>query len=365
LSAQVEPVSAEQGARYPVLDALRFVLAFWVAVGHFQIFPLFAGVNEATPFGRFLTRGWSTVIFGTPAVIVFFVISGFCIHIPFIGNKKLAVGRYYARRYTRILIPVAAALCLYRLFGQKLRFWGEHSILWESPLWSLLCEEIYYAAYPLLRYLRQVAGWRVLLSGSFVTGIGIALIHPHAPDWHTVGPLGTATILLPVWLLGALLAEQAAALQTLTSAARIWLWRFAAWLGCWSSEMLHFKAKISYTVTMIAFGLLAYFWVKKEIQYSRMHAPNKYLVAAGAWSYSLYLVHVQGMELFGWLPIPYLGHIPTWCLVMLSSLVFAYVFYILIEWPSHRLARSIKLNGPARSAPASAMAGQRIGEAAP
>lgn len=365
MSPNPEPANVEQGARYPVLDALRFVLAFWVAVGHYEIFPLFAGVNDATPFGRFLTRGWSTVVFGTPAVIVFFVISGFCIHIPFIGDKKLAVGRYYARRYTRILIPVAAALCLYRLFGQKLRFWGEHSILWESPLWSLLCEEIYYAAYPLLRYLRRVAGWPLLLSGSFAAGIATALTRPHAPDWHPFGPLGTATILLPVWLLGALLAEQAAALPTLTSAARIWLWRFAAWLGCWGSEMLHFKAKISYTLTMIAFGALAYFWVKKEIEYSRHRAPNKYLIAAGAWSYSLYLVHAQGMELFGWLPIPYLGYIPTWCFTMLSSLGFAYVFYFLVERPSHRLARSIKLNRPPRSAPASAMAPQSIGEAAP
>jgi peptidoglycan/LPS O-acetylase OafA/YrhL len=365
LRASAQAGSAGLGPRYPALDALRFVLAFWVAVGHYQMFPLFAGVNESTPFGHFLTRGWNTLVFGTPAVIVFFVISGFCIHIPFIGDKKMAVGRYYARRYTRILIPVAAALCVYRLFGQRLRFWGEHSILWESPLWSLLCEEVYYAAYPLLRYLRRLAGWTVLLSCSFVAAIGIALTNPHAPGWHPFGPLGTATILLPVWLLGALLAEQAATLPALTSAARIWFWRLAAWAGCWSCEMLHFKAKISYTTTMIAFGVLAFFWVKKEIEYSRHRAPNKYLIAAGAWSYSLYLVHVQGVELFGWLPIPYLGYIPEWCLRMLSSLLFAYVFYALVERPSHRLARSIKLSGPARTAPASAIAPQRIGEAAP
>jgi peptidoglycan/LPS O-acetylase OafA/YrhL len=357
--------NAEQGARYPVLDALRFVLAFWVAVGHYQMFPLFAGVADTTPFGHFLTHGWDTLVFGTPAVIVFFVISGFCIHIPFIGDKKLAVGRYYARRYTRILIPVAAALCVYRLSGQKLRFWGEHSVLWESPLWSLLCEEIYYAAYPLLRYLRRVAGWTVLLSCSFVAGTGIALTNVHAASWHPFGPLGTATILLPVWLLGALLAEQAATLPALDSAARIWMWRAAAWAGCWSCEMLHFKAKISYTLTMIGFGAIAYFWVKKEIEYSRHHAPNKYLVAAGAWSYSLYLMHVQGMELYAWLRIPFLGYIPTWCLTMLSSLLFAYVFYALVERPSHRLARSIKLERAAPSVAASSIAPQRIGEAAP
>ena len=44
--------------RYAVLDALRFVLALWVTIGHFETFPLFAGVNEATPIGQFLyTRG--------------------------------------------------------------------------------------------------------------------------------------------------------------------------------------------------------------------------------------------------------------------------------------------------------------------
>jgi peptidoglycan/LPS O-acetylase OafA/YrhL len=365
LGASAQAGNEGLGLRYPVLDALRFVLAFWVAVAHYQVFPLFAGVNDTTPFGRFLTHGWKTVVFGTPAVIVFFVISGFCIHIPFIGNKKLAVGRYYARRYMRILIPVAAALCIYRLFGHRIRFWGEHSILWDSPLWSLLCEEIYYAAYPLLRYVRQVAGWTVLLSGSFVTGFAIAVIHLRAPDWQSIGPLGTATVLLPVWLLGALLAEQAAGLPALASATRIWLWRFSAWLGCWSSEMVHFKAKVSYPLPMIVFGVIAYFWVRKEIEYSRHRAPSKYLIAAGAWSYSLYLVHVQGMELFAWLPIPYLGYIPQWCLTMLSSLLFAYVFYALVERPSHRLARSIKLNSPARTAPASAIAPQRIGEAAP
>jgi len=348
LSSNPEPANVEQGARYPVLDALRFVLAFWVAVGHYEIFPLFAGMNDATPFGRFLTRGWSTVVFGTPAVIVFFVISGFCIHIPFIGDKKLAVGRYYARRYTRILIPVAAALCIYRLFGQKLRFWGEHSILWESPLWSLLCEEIYYAAYPLLRWARNRFGWKKLLPASFVAGVASALMHPRSVSWHDFGPFGTALILLPVWLMGCLLAEQGKALAAEHSGKKIWGWRFLIWLGCWTSEMLHFKVGVPYTQTMIWFGLLAYYWVRAEIAYGKQRKPNRYLAAAGAWSYSLYLVHVQGMELLGRIGLPNLGYILSWTVTMLSSLGFAYVFYLLVEKPSHQLARKIRVRGASR-----------------
>lgn len=183
-----------QGIRFPILDALRLVPALWVAIGHFEIFPLFAGVNTATAFGSFVTRAWQSVVFGTPAVIVFFAISGFCIHLPFRGDKKLAVGRYYMRRYTRILIPVAGALCVYRLGGEKLRFWGEHSILWESPLWSLACEEIYYAAYPLLRVMRKRVSWKVMLPATFAAGVGVAATHLHSVTWHDFGPLGISTI---------------------------------------------------------------------------------------------------------------------------------------------------------------------------
>src|SRR6266404_1020986 len=336
---------------FRILDALRFVLALWVAIGHYGIFPLFAGAEATTGYMRLLTRGWNTVVFATPAVIVFFVISGFCIHLPFIGNEKLAIGRYYLRRYTRILIPVAGALCIYRLFGQHLILWGEHSILWESPLWSLACEEIYYAAYPLLRWMRNRIGWKKLLPAAFLAGAGAAATHPHSVTWHDFGPFGTALILLPVWLLGCLLAEQSAAVEVRSSAIRIWGWRFLIWLASWTTEMLHFKAGVPYTQTMIWFGVLAYYWVREEIAYNRHREPHRFLAMAGAWSYSLYLVHVQGMELFGLLGLPNLGYILNWTGVMASSLGFAFLFYLFVERPSHQLARKVQVFTKSRSIP--------------
>lgn len=332
---------------YPILDALRFVMAFWVAAGHYGMFPLFGWLGTSTVFARFVTRGWSTVLFGTPAVIVFFVISGFCIHLPFIGTEKLPIGRYYVRRYTRILIPVAGALCIYRLWGQHLVLWGEYSILWESPLWSLACEEIYYAAYPLLRWVRNRFRWTTLLLVTFLASVATALTHPRALGWHEFGPLGTALILLPVWLLGCLLAEQSGALALEVSTQRIWAWRFLIWLGCWTAEMLHFKVSLHYTQTMLWFGVLAYYWVRQEISYGRSHPPNRLLAAAGAWSYSLYLVHFQGMQLLWRLGVKGLdlGPILNWILVMTCSLSFAYAFYWLIEKPSHQLARKIQVFG--------------------
>ena len=68
-------------------------------IGHYEVFPLFAWMDASTSVGRFITHAWNSVVFGTPAVIVFFVISGFCIHLPFRGERKMEIGRYYLRRY--------------------------------------------------------------------------------------------------------------------------------------------------------------------------------------------------------------------------------------------------------------------------
>ena len=341
---------SKRSTHYHILDALRFVLALWVAISHFGIFPLFAGVDVRTTWVRLLAHGWNTVVFGAPAVIVFFVISGFCIHLPFIRAQELPIGRYYLRRYTRILIPVAGALCVYRLFGERLLFRGEHSVLWDSPLWSLACEEIYYAVYPLLRLARNFFGWKWVLPVSFVVSVLIYASHPQFTEWYHFGPFGTALLLLPVWLLGCLLAEQGEALVPRQSLARVWSWRFLAWLGSWITNLLQYRVGIPMTVTMPWFGLLAYFWVREEISYGKHRNPNRYLAAAGAWSYSLYLMHIQGLAIPSRLGMPNLGYILNWFLTMFSALAFAYVFFFLIEKPSHALARKIRVSRAPRSA---------------
>ena len=121
LATSSSTTSPKTGIYFPVLDALRFVLAFWVAVGHYKMFPLFADPRSGPLAWALFKRFYETIVFGTPAVIVFFVISGFCIHLPFCGTTKIDIGRYYLRRYTRILIPVAGALIVYRLAGQNSR----------------------------------------------------------------------------------------------------------------------------------------------------------------------------------------------------------------------------------------------------
>ena len=187
-------------------------------------------------------------------------------------------------------------------------------------------------------------GWNKILPVSFVLAIMVSSRHPHADSWHAYGPFGTAMILLPVWLLGCLLAEQAQSLGKPEGHISIWYWRFLAWLGCWTSEMMHFKLHVPYTQTMLWFGVLAYFWVRQEIVYGKSHIPNRFLVAAGAWSYSLYLMHWDGETVLSYFRSGKLDSLLDWFLVMASSLLLSYAFYLLVERPSHNLARKITLH---------------------
>lgn len=121
--------AARQARHYPIVDALRFVLALWVVMSQFGVFPLFAGADQSTWLERTISHGWNTLAYGIPAVIGFFIISGFCIHLPFRDGEKLTVGPYYARRYIRILVPVSLALVVSRLAGNHQPIWGQDTVL--------------------------------------------------------------------------------------------------------------------------------------------------------------------------------------------------------------------------------------------
>jgi len=78
------------------------------------------------------------------------------------------------------------------------------------------------------------------------------------------------------------------------------------------------------------------------------------LAWAGLWSYSLYLVHAQAADLWYALGVRNLGPRLNWCGIILGSLVGAYALYLVVERPSHRLARWI---GAARARRSGAVSG--------
>jgi peptidoglycan/LPS O-acetylase OafA/YrhL len=328
-----------------ILDALRFVFAFWVLMGHTGVPPVFAGADLANPVVRIIVHGYGTLVYGMTAVICFFVISGFCIHLPFRAGQKLPVGRFYARRYIRILIPVFAGIVVYRASGDYMPLYGPQSGWWNSVLWSLLCEEIYYAVYPLLLWVRRRVAWVWLLAPAIVASFTITLTHVHLVNWYAYGPILTSIVLYPVWLLGCVLAEQSDHLPEFTSKFVLIRWRLAAWLCAWICAVLNFKGHIHFTQSMMLFGVVAFFWIRKELAFRPIgNEPGRItllLAAGGAWSYSLYMMHIPVHTLFLKLPLPSFGPLINWAVSTGFILGCSYIFYLVVERPSHRLARRV------------------------
>jgi peptidoglycan/LPS O-acetylase OafA/YrhL len=321
------------------ISSLRFVLAMCVLVGHVGL-PILRGPQHSTPLA--LVRAFLNNSVNAPAaVIIFFIISGFCIHFP---NRNGLVVRswklYFMRRYVRILIPMTVAIGLSVPLGMKF------GLFTDSILWSLLCEEIYYLIYPGLLTLKNRFGWRNLMIAAWTLSVLVILTSPRERFYPSYGPALNWALGLPCWLLGCRLAERLEGFSVLpVSAAQIWMWRGGVWAISVAQSAMTFHTPIGSPWTLNLFALLGACWIEREIRFYRAGGAPKF-ESLGEASYSIYLTHVHGMEVWGLLPLSAaLGPWGTWLGEMLCAGSFATAFYWMVERPSHQLAR--RLSRPA------------------
>jgi peptidoglycan/LPS O-acetylase OafA/YrhL len=328
------------------LDSLRFFAALWVVMGHGAVPPLTEGHDASNPVAWALNGFWTAAISGPAAVIVFFVISGFCIHLPYEQGKTFRLGEFLARRWLRIMIPMVAALWLFRNLP-----WVTPSmdLLDGIPAWSLVCEMIYYGLYPVLYWLSSRVSFKRQFQVAFVLAFVFACTKPlsnvNYPAW---GYSLDWVIGLPCWLLGVLLAQKVSVGGDRTNrplASHIWLLRITA-VGIGAvTHNLALQQVLGQHMTLNFFALFCFVWVGKEITFYRAdRQPWALFEWAGSWSYSLYLVHCIAFVVYHQLPVPNLGHLANWGLRMIWVLCFALAFYYLVERPAHRLARYVSGN---------------------
>jgi peptidoglycan/LPS O-acetylase OafA/YrhL len=317
------------------LDTVRLVCALAVVFGHIGFVPIFGPVPSGSSLERAARAVYYNAIPGPAAVIVFFVVSGFCIHYPYRDGARIPYLSYYARRYVRILFPMAAAIALGNAVGVKL------TLLTDSILWSLVCEEIYYLIYPLLRRLGSRFGFRRVILVSYVLSLGVFLTDPRAGNYPSYGAGLNWLLGLPVWLAGCELAEVVSRPQPVPSRRAIWAWRLGVWGSAFVASVLRFHSPLKYPLTLNLFGFLAALWLVREISYRRAFPAPPVLERGGRWSYSIYLVHLLAVALFGLLGLPDLGRYANWFLLTTFVLVGCYLFARLIEFPSHRFARLV------------------------
>jgi peptidoglycan/LPS O-acetylase OafA/YrhL len=318
--------------RLNALDGLRFLAALVVALAHLAL-PLFGPQRASFPSP--LQQQLILLFNGGAAVAVFFLISGFCIHLPYTQGEKLSLRAFYLRRFLRLGIPLLVWLPLAWVLDERKTSWG--------VLWSLWAELIYYLLYPLLRRAITLWSWSVVYCLALSAAAGVLLLSESKQGCNDYGAL--AWILgLPIWLLGVRLADQWLTLSATSppSALALWGLRLALALAGWLASLLHWRG-ISDGWALNAFAVLAWYWLYQELVRAQQHPFPGWLVAAGAWSYSYYLVHTgigtTVPRLLG-LGIPQdslaanaAGH--------LGALVGAYLFGRFVEKPAHRMARRL------------------------
>ena len=335
--------------RFEIVDGLRFVSAFWVllfhlANNHAEAFPLpWQGVD--------LGFGLQLAISGQMAVIAFFVISGFCIHYPTLMSSQLDAGAFLVRRYVRIGIPllfVIACGAAFHIETWRLNLWGPSSPL----LWTIVCELLFYTAYPLLWPLIRRFGALPVALGSLIPCAFVLAGSRTAHVFQYRGDLLTACVGLPCWLAGTWVAERFARDGQPTGALARWPIPLGR-VGIFTVNVLlasHHWVPAPHdllgipSLLVLSSPLIA-LWLLNELRYARLGRWGHLLARMGAAGYSLYLLHPIAQQIwkeqtFG---IAFLAP-HSWPHLLGSvgfTLGLTWVFYHVLERPSVRLGRWI------------------------
>ena len=354
--------------RLTSLDGLRGLAALIVLVHHIMLtFPLFAepylkgraenGLPELlayTPLHIF----WD----GAGAVFIFFVLSGVVLTLPVLkqGRDFSWVG-YYPQRLLRLSLPVWAAIIVYlgwvliipRDRGMESAWlditskpvspeaiWGDTTLLFGtgdlvSPLWSLQWEIAFSFLLPVFVFLGvRFARYNWILAIAAIVGIGVS------------ASLGNrALVYLPMFLIGVVIATWLPTIRAwkpsrgtqalLLLAAPILL--VSPWL-IRPFESLRFLVKPFDAVTTI--GAVVAVIAAIVVPVFRRFLESRVMQWFGLISFSLYLVHepvvISMAHLFGDQNL----RIAALVSVVLS-IPLSWVFFKIVEIPSHKLSRRV------------------------
>lgn len=277
--------------------------------------------------------GVKLMVSGAAAVLVFFVVSGFCIHLPNL-DRQFSIRAFLVRRFLRLGIPLAGASVIVYAVGVP---WFQLAF-GTTVIWSLACEAIYYVMYALIAHRMNQRRWFCLFVGSLIIAGVVAVVGRENLQYATRGVVGATLLGLPIWISGVLMAERFGRVKPSPKLLRIALW-LGVLLGGAVATVLKVKLGVSFAFTLTVYGILVAPWLLQNLQVPIWRG----LCFLGAFSYSLYLLH-----------LPLIGFFRRWAhdvgvsnmvladiLVAVGVLASSVAFYFLIELPGHRLARYI------------------------
>jgi len=274
-----------------------------------------------------LPNAFGSIWSGRSAVIAFFIISGFCVHGPYVGVDRIDRRAFWTRRYIRVGLPLIAILPVAALFDVSYSPYDG----WVT--WTLVCEIAYYTAYPALRMLAGRKGWVSLVIVGYIVGYSSIALQAAFPESAPAIAAGDILGNLPVWMLGCWLADVG---QQGPKIPSVWIMRIATLCASLAYTFAHIIGLVSQNWTAPAFGLLATLWLLAELRHD---ATFRILSKGGSWSYSLYLIHPVAIIGIAPLLFSHMSIRTAHAAGLLATPIIAYVFFVLVERPSHILAR--------------------------
>jgi peptidoglycan/LPS O-acetylase OafA/YrhL len=336
--------------RIPALDALRGLAACSVLVQHSFQQHIGAGTpSHAGAIGQWL---------GAWGVALFFVLSGFCIHLPQArrmaeGDAHVSWGLFVKRRAWRLLpthyasLIVAAVVACFAssalLSRPTVAAFLSHVFMVHTlsaatfgsinaVFWSIAIEVHFYLAYPILLRLRRRLG-PFLVPFLLLVGLLTYLLASLSLD-SNVRFVGQRIFMVSwwQWALGVALADiyvrgtarRFASIVDFRGAA--WTWGFVSLL-IGLSDPVFFRLHVRYWILPVVCALLLGALLVRPPR-SRIFRVWERI---GTFSYSLYLIHPVALALLLLLPLGSLPFVFRLTIDAVVALLSAWVFFMTVE----------------------------------
>ncbi|WP_128911304.1 acyltransferase family protein [Granulicella sibirica] len=370
------PVSV-RSRHYPALDSLRGLAAVVVVFSHYILLWDPSSVGHGT---RLLLDGVLVPFFnGRSSVILFFLLSGFVLSLPYKRGNALPYHIFFLRRLARIYVPYVAALALalvadWRFHGPlPMSRWS--NLTWTAPLtwplilqnfllignydtaqvntafWSLAVEMRLSILFPLLclPLLRLKRSYTFLLFAALVV-FNIAAVQIFAHRMRPVSFTNMAEMIAGTvaFAAGILLSRWLELFQTTwgrtPALQRILFFAISLTTLEWSANLPVPHAWIFADVLPVAggCGVLIATLCSRRVTRILSHRLPAWL---GRVSYSLYLVHATVLFSLMHLFFARATRLELLAPYLLLSLLSATAFFFLVEKPCIHLSRTIGRSG--------------------
>lgn len=357
------------------IDALRGIAALGVVIYHAVDQGKQALPNNLLAYPFRVIQFISS--FGYIGVFLFFVISGFCIHLQWAKSRAagqkpdIRFGSFWKRRLRRLYPPYLIALACYLLLtawtaGIDLTHFffydlGMHLLMLHNldpktcytingVFWTLAIEEQLYLAYFVLLFLRVRWGWTVTIAvclGARLawmvfshvvwvkTGAGVPVPEAAASHWFTwaLGAIGVEVVFglvkLPRWtrdlrVAAALLIGASTLGYYLPWISKETIWHQFGWF------LIHPLWGLGFFVIVNRLVLAEQSWIRQ----ARLPSMVSIFATLGIFSYSIYLTHELAiMQSWRWTNPAWLQITNVFIIVLPATIVFAWIFFWFCEKP--------------------------------